>query len=62
MPFGLVPSTVLGRIAGVPMPLHEAGIAMFGALYGRDFPAENDLLPTLALDGLSIAALQKLVH
>jgi opine dehydrogenase len=62
VPFGLVPSTVLGRIAGVEMPLHAAGIAIFSALYGRDFRAENDLLPALAMDGLSIDALRGLVR
>ena len=40
----------------VEMPLHEAGIAMFSALYGHDFRSENDLLPALGLDGLSISA------
>jgi opine dehydrogenase len=62
VPFGLVPSTVLARIAGVAMPLHEAGISIFSALYGRDFRAENDLLPSLGLDGLSMDALRRLVH
>ncbi len=62
VPFGLVPSTLLGRIAGVDMPLHAAGIAIFSALYGRDFRAENDLLPALALDGLSIDAVRELVR
>jgi opine dehydrogenase len=62
VPFGLVPSTVLGRIADVPMPLHEAGVAMFSALYGRDFRAENNLLPELTLDRLSIEALRHLVR
>jgi len=62
VPFGLVPSTLLGRIAGVAMPLHDAGIAIFSALYGRDFRAENDLLPVLAMDGLSVEALRGLVR
>jgi len=62
VPFGLVPSTVLGRIAGVTMPLHNAGIAIFSALYGRDFRAENDLLPALALEELSIDALRALMR
>jgi len=44
------------------MPLHEAGVAMFSALYGRDFRAENNLLLELALDGLSIEALRHLVR
>ena len=49
VPFGLLPLVLLGRLAGRPMPLHDAGIAMFSALYGRDFQSENDLLPDLEL-------------
>jgi opine dehydrogenase len=44
------------------MPLHDAGIAMFSALYGRDFQAENDLLPELGLDGMSMDAMRGLVR
>lgn len=62
VPFGLVPSTVLARIAGIPMPLHEAGIQIFSALYGRDFRAENDLLPALDLEATSMAALRSLAR
>ncbi len=53
IPFGLVPLAVLGRIADVQMPLHDAGIAMFSALYDRSFESENDLLPVLQLDMLA---------
>ncbi len=49
VPFGLLPLVLLGRVANTPMPLHEAGVAMFSALYGRDFQSENDLLPELGL-------------
>lgn len=59
VPFGLVPLAVLGRGAGVAMPLHEAGIALMSALYGRDFDAENDLLPRLGLAGLDRAGLHR---
>lgn len=48
-PFGLYPTTILGRIVNRRATLHEAGIAIFSAAYGRDLTAENDLLPTLAL-------------
>ncbi|MBO1079214.1 NAD/NADP octopine/nopaline dehydrogenase family protein [Roseomonas haemaphysalidis] len=57
VPFGLVPLELLGRISGVPVPLHAAGIALFSATHGRDFRAENDLLPPLALAGTTKAAL-----
>ena len=39
-----------------PPPLHEAGVAIFSAMYGRDFAAENDLLAALDIDSLSLAA------
>lgn len=53
VPFGLAPLEVLGEIAGVALPLHKAGIALFDAICARDFRAENDLLPALDLGRLS---------
>ena len=50
VPFGLHPISVLGTSVNVPTPLHDAGITLFSALYGRDFRKENTLLPTLGLD------------
>ena len=47
VPFGLWPSVRLAQAAGVAMPLHAGGVAIFSALYGRDFPAENDILPAI---------------
>jgi opine dehydrogenase len=35
------------------MPLHEAGLAIFSALYGRDLAQDNDILPELTRNGLS---------
>ena len=46
VPFGIVQIIRLARDKGVAVPLHEAGVAIFCALYGRDFPAENNLLET----------------
>jgi opine dehydrogenase len=51
----------LGRAAGVAMPLHEVGINLFSALYGRDFPAENDILPELGLERMNGEELHRLV-
>ncbi len=62
VPFGLVPIAALGRSAGVPVPLHDAGIAVFSALCARDFAAENDLLPSLNLEHLSPAELHRRVR
>lgn len=61
-PFGLHPTTILGRLVGRPAELHEAGLRMLSALYGRDFTTENDLLPHLGLDNLSVAELHRLVR
>lgn len=49
VPFGLVPTAWLGQLARQTLPLHESGIALFSAAYGRDFRRENNLLPALAL-------------
>jgi len=35
------------------MPLHQAGLAIFSALYGRDLAEDNDILPELMKSGLS---------
>lgn len=61
-PFGLVPMVALGRIAGVPVPLHQAGVELFAALYARDFRAENDLLDEIGLEGMSAADLHRVVR
>ncbi len=47
VPFGLWPTVRLAQTIGVPAPLHESGVRVFSALYGRDFAAENDILPEL---------------
>jgi opine dehydrogenase len=47
VPFGLVPTIRLAALAGVPVPLHESGVRLMSALYGRDFAADNDILPRL---------------
>ena len=57
VPFGLVPTSLLGRIAGQPAVLHEAGTSLFSAAVGRNLVSDNDLLPHLALDKLLATAL-----
>ena len=52
VPFGIVPIVKFGRIAGVDVSLHEAGLGLIDALYGRSFVAENDILPRLEIDSL----------
>lgn len=62
VPYGLVPTVLLGRLSGAGAPLHEAGIRIFSALYGRDLAADNDLLPELGLERMSIDGLRQLVR
>jgi len=59
VPYGLEVTAVLGRLAGRPAPLHEAGVRIFSAMYGRDFAAENTLLKALDLDQYSLQDLQR---
>ena len=58
VPFGLVPTSLLGRLSGHPAVLHEAGTAIFSAAMKHDLIADNDLLPELALENLSAAELK----
>jgi len=58
VPFGLVVTEAIGRVAGIPTPLHTAGIELFSGLYGVDFRAANDLLPLLAIERLTPAGLR----
>lgn len=62
VPFGLVPMVLLARRVGSRAILHESGIALLSAAYGRDFARENDLLPELDLDGLTVPELQRLAR
>ncbi|SEC77694.1 ketopantoate reductase [Rhizobiales bacterium GAS191] len=62
VPYGLVPTAWLGRLVGAPATLHEAGIAILGAAYGRDFAAENDLLLALDFDHLPLDKLRRLAR
>lgn len=58
VPYGLVLTAALGRLAGHHAPLHEAGIRIFSAMYGRDFEAENEILAALDLDRYSLGELK----
>lgn len=46
-PYGLWPTLCLAEWLGLPAPLHAAGLSLLSALYGRDFAAENTILPRL---------------
>ncbi len=57
VPFGLAVTVALGRMAGCPAVLHQAGVDIFSAMYGRDFFAENDLLPAIGLEQMDLDGL-----
>ena len=59
VPYGLQLTAVLGRLVGRPATLHEAGIQIFSAMYGRDFARENDILNALELDRFGLEDLQQ---
>ena len=58
VPYGLALTVALGRLSGQPAVLHEAGIRIFSAMYGRDFMAENALLNAIGLDQYTLDDLQ----
>lgn len=62
VPFGLLPTVLLGQLTGSKATLHESGIAIFSAAYGRDFMQDNDILPELGLEKMSVAELQRLTR
>lgn len=49
VPYGLVPTVILGRLVGRPAMLHESRIRILSAMYGRDFMTENNLFRGLGL-------------
>lgn len=60
VPFGLVPTVMLGALTGRPATLHAAGVALLSAAAGRDLAADNDLLPALGLESLTPEELARL--
>ena len=61
VPYGLQLTSLLGRLAGRPAKLHEAGIEIFSAMYDRDFAKENKLLAVLELEKYALQDLS-LIH
>jgi len=62
LPFGIAVTIALGRVAGVPMTLHAAGLALLSAACGHEFEEDNDLLAVLGLDACSGVELQRRVR
>jgi opine dehydrogenase len=59
VPYGLALTVVLGELAGQPARLHEAGVRIFSAMYGREFMAENELLNALDLPRFTLNDLKR---
>ena len=59
VPYGLQLTSLLGRLAGRPAKLHEAGIEIFSAMYNTDFAQENNLLAALDLENYGLEDLQQ---
>ncbi|MER8662149.1 NAD/NADP octopine/nopaline dehydrogenase family protein [Mesorhizobium sp. M1148] len=60
VPFGLLPTAVLGKISGNPAVLHESGISILSAAYGRDLKGDNDILPGLGIEKMTKTDLEAL--
>lgn len=60
VPYGLVPTVMLGEMTGQTANLHRAGIDIFSAMYGIDFHRENTLLSALDLERIPLARLESL--
>ncbi|MCW2485289.1 NAD/NADP octopine/nopaline dehydrogenase family protein [Candidatus Symbiopectobacterium sp. NZEC127] len=54
-PYGLVFAEAIARKAGIALPLHSASITLASAVWQCDLRAQNDVLPSLELDALSLA-------
>lgn len=59
VPYGLTLTAALGRMVERPALLHEAGIRIFSAMYGRDFQAENALLDAIDLSSHGLDRLKE---
>jgi opine dehydrogenase len=62
VPYGLVFTAKLGEMAGHPAKLHQAGVDIFSAMYGRDFRSENTLLGAIGLDAMTLDQLQEAIR
>jgi opine dehydrogenase len=59
VPYGLVATAALGKLVGKRALLHESGVALFSAMYARNFAAENHLLAALELDNITLQELKE---
>jgi opine dehydrogenase len=59
VPYGLALTAALGQLVNRPAVLHEAGIQLFSALYGRNFTEENALLDAIDLSSHTLDNLKE---
>ncbi len=52
VPFGIAPLLQLADMLGVEARLHESGVRILNACYGRDLTRDNDILPCLDLSSI----------
>lgn len=62
VPYGLALIVALGKLVGRPAVLHESGLLIFNAMYGRDFASENDLLQAISMDNIKLEDLKEAAH
>lgn len=62
IPFGLVPLTALGALAGVPMPMSEAVITLASIATGKPYRATGLTLERMGIAGLGVAGLRALLE
>jgi opine dehydrogenase len=61
VPYGLVPLTELGRLAGIAMPACHAVIALASIATGHDYAQAGLTLQRMGIAGLTVAELQALL-
>lgn len=61
-PYGLVPWSELGRLAGVATPVIDAIVDLYGVMHERDWRAEGRSAAALGLEGLTIDEVKRSVQ
>lgn len=62
IPFGLVPFSELGRLAGVPTPVADAVILLASAITGKPYRELGLNLAKMGIEGMSTRAVRRLVE
>jgi opine dehydrogenase len=62
IPFGLVPFTELGRLAGVPTPVSDAVILLASAITSKPYRERGLTLKKMGFEGLDMPGVRRLVE